>query len=541
MSLSLTDLFCGLGGSTTGALDVPGITVQWAANHWELAVDSHNANHPDTKHLLSDISQTDPRYISTTDLLWASPECTNHSRAKGRKKIYQPDMFGDNLPDEAAERSRATMWDVVRFTEVHRYKAIIVENVVEVLDWAPDGAPVGCLFESWLLTLRSMGYKHRIVSLNSMHAQGHGLPAPQSRDRVYVCLWLSGNPAPDFERMLRPKAYCPTCDELVDAMQAWKRPDARAGRYRSQYVYRCPRVSCRNQIVEPAWLPALSFIDLTNLGQRIGDRDRPLAHKTMLRLEHGRDKFWLPLLLETANGYDAADPRHPRHLDPDSYWRAWPLTEPVRTMHTRESKGLALHPLMVPAGGTWNDAASSSIEVARTRTTRESEGLAFAPMLIPVEGRDGKQSQSAAQAARTMTTRNETGVALPPFVAELRGGGSKARLASDPLATVTASGNHHALVMPYYGNGQVQPAERPLPTVTTVDRHAVMQNPSIDLNDVHFRMLEPSEIKQAMAFPADYLVLGNRREQVKLAGNAVTPCSARDLVAAVAESLGVAA
>ena len=52
-----------------------------------------------------------------TDLLWASPECTNHSRAKGRKLPTQPDLFGDVLPDAAADRSRATMWDVVRFTE----------------------------------------------------------------------------------------------------------------------------------------------------------------------------------------------------------------------------------------------------------------------------------------------------------------------------------------------------------------------------------------------------------------------------------------
>lgn len=56
---------------------------------------------------------------------------------------------------------------------------------------------------------------------------------------------------------------------------------------------------------------------------------------------------------------------------------------------------------------------------------------------------------------------------------------------------------------------------------------------------VRFRMLEPSEIKRGMAFPAEYVMLGNRREQVKMAGNAVVPPAARDLVGAVAESLGV--
>ena len=49
----------------------------------------------------------------------------------------QGQLWGEALPDEAAERSRATMWDVVRFSEHHRYAAVIVENVVEVAQWLP--------------------------------------------------------------------------------------------------------------------------------------------------------------------------------------------------------------------------------------------------------------------------------------------------------------------------------------------------------------------------------------------------------------------
>jgi DNA (cytosine-5)-methyltransferase 1 len=44
-----------------------------------------------------------------------------------------------------------------------------------------------------------------------------------------------------------------------------------------------------------------------------------------------------------------------------------------------------------------------------------------------------------------------------------------------------------------------------------------------------------------MDFPTEYVILGNRREQVRQAGNAVTPPAARDLVGVVAESLGVVA
>lgn len=529
-NLTMTDLFCGAGGSSTGALSVPGVSIRLAANHWDKAIETHNANHPDTDHLQADISNTDPRYVPTTDLLWASPECTNHSRAKGMKKAQsQPDLFGDVLPDEAAERSRATMWDVVRFTEAHRYRAIMVENVVEVVDWLP--------FDAWLMAMHAMGYDHKIVSLNSMHAQSRGLPAPQSRDRVYIVFWLKGERAPDLHRMQRPKAWCPECGELVDSLQTWKKPGTRTGRYRSQYVYRCPKHSCRGQIVEPGWLPALSFIDLSNQGTRLGDRNKPLAEKTMRRIEHGVNKFWAPMLVETANGYDAADPKHPRHMDPESYWRAWAASDPIRTMHTRESKALVLPPLMTPVEGREGKWATSSNDPIRTMTTRSETAVMMPPFMLErrfeyrTRGLDGPLST---------VTANDTSKALlmPPMIAELRGGGSKARLARDPLATVTASGNHHALVTSYYGSTEgATSSDQSLPTVTTHERHAIAMGQTVNMDDVRFRMLEPSEIKQAMAFPADYEMRGNRREQVKLSGNAVTPPAARDLIACVAEAI----
>ena len=50
-------------------------------------------------------------------------------------------------------------------------------------------------------------------------------------------------------------------------------------------------------------------------------------------------------------------------------------------------------------------------------------------------------------------------------------------------------------------------------------------------------MLQPHEIKAAMAFPGDYVVLGNKRDQVKQCGNAVTPPAMEFLIRAVTESL----
>jgi len=76
MSLTVTDLFAGAGGSSTGMVAIPGVAVTIAANHLQLAVDVHNANHPSTDHACVDLHMEDPRYFPRTDILWASPECT---------------------------------------------------------------------------------------------------------------------------------------------------------------------------------------------------------------------------------------------------------------------------------------------------------------------------------------------------------------------------------------------------------------------------------------------------------------------------------
>ena len=49
-----------------------------------------------------------------------------------------------------------------------------------------------------------------------------------------------------------------------------------------------------------------------------------------------------------------------------------------------------------------------------------------------------------------------------------------------------------------------------------------------------------ARIAAGMAFPADYIWQGTKRARVRMAGNAVTPPAARDLIAAVVDSLEAA-
>ncbi|MFD8577340.1 DNA cytosine methyltransferase [Streptomyces virginiae] len=542
--LTVMDWFCGAGGSSQGAHAIPGVRVARAANHWERAIESHAANFPEVDHYRGDIREAPVDRWPVTDIFWASPECPQWSNARGKKRDFadslQGDLFGDAYaPSEEVERSRALMEEVPMYLRGVQdrgglVKAGVVENVVDVRAWDQ--------WDRWLGEIKKLGYSTRTIALNSMHADPRALhAAPQSRDRLYVAYWHHTlGRTPDWSKWLRPRAWCTGCDEWVRAVQVFKDPAKDMGRYRQQYVYRCPQVKCRNQVVEPSTLPAAVAIDWSLPGQRIGDRAKPLADKTLARIQAGLDKFAKPITLEAAGNTFERRPGV----------RTWPVDAPLTTQTTTPTKAMAYEPFMVPAGGTWRDAPSSVLDPMACRTTRENDGLAIPPLLIPVEGRDGKEPASANSPLRTQTARNETGLAWLPFMVTMRGGGDqlRGRAIHEALGTVSANGNHHGLVapntpvdwqhllVPYYGNSTPRPVSEPIGTLSTRDRYALVKG-DVDINDVLFRMLEPHEIGRAMSFADQYIVLGSKRERVRQYGNAVTPNAAEVILCALVEAI----
>ncbi|WP_433467019.1 DNA cytosine methyltransferase [Spirillospora sp. CA-128828] len=555
--LTLYDEFSGAGGSTQGAAAVPGVRPVFVANHDDTAIASHAANFPGVEHYKGNVVEADITRFPYAHLFWASPACPPWTDARGVKRDFdrtnQQVLFGPDGPTENIARARALMEEVPRYLRHWADKGRpvlggVVENVIQVTKWDQFGR--------WRREIEAIGpYEVYVIAFNSMHARPvASRRAPQSRDRAFIMyIHKAFGRRPDLRKWLSPKAYCPTCDRTVAAMQVFKKPGAFMGRYRQQYLYRCPSTSCRNQVVDPDVLPAAHAIDWTITGKRIGDRDEPLAAATLARIQAGITRYWTPVL--------------------------------------------------TPAGGTWRKDATTVHEPMPARTTRENDGIAVPPpvppLMVPVEGRPGKTAAPASTPLRTQTARNETGIALAaqgltePFLVPLRGGGDKenARPIGDPLTTVTASGNHHGLVapaamvmrnntprgdlaqmctpaseplrtlttaghqslitaehllVPYYGNGTARPASEPVGTLSTRDRYALAQNAAqataedtagVDLDDVLFRMLEPHEIGAAMAFGDDYIVLGNKRQRVRQYGNAVTPPVAEVLVSALVEAI----
>ena len=391
--LTVTDQFCGAGGSSLGAT-AAGLELQLALNHWPRAIETHNTNFPNARHDCTDISACNPRRYSSTDLLIASPECTNHSVAKGqtRRHQYQPDLFGEGKPDPAAERSRATMWDVPRFAEFHDYRLIIVENVVDARQWV--------MWDAWLHAMTLLGYDHQCVYFNSMHAW----PTPQSRDRLYVVFWKKKNKRPDLS--FCPLAYCPFCATDVQAVQIWKNPMRRFGRYKQQYFYACP--DCQKR-VEPYYYCAANAIDWSLPALPIKDRPKPLREKTMQRIRAGLQKFTQasPLLVEL--GFAQAQNN-----------RSQPLTNPLATQTTRQTQGLLIPPYIIELRHN-GEARALTAALSTICTSGAHHGLVM-PFTVSVNHSTDRVRPVTASHP-TMMPEGNPALIIPAFVTSYYGGG----------------------------------------------------------------------------------------------------------------------
>lgn len=466
---TFTDQFCGAGGSSQGAIKAGG-EAKVALNHWKLAVETYSTNIPDALVDCTDVSACDPRRYPSTDFLITSPECTNHSIAQGKKLVKkQLELYQTLKLDPAAERSRATMWDVPRFAEYHNYNGIIVENVVDARKWV--------MFDAWLMAMTSLGYKHRCVYANSMFFH----PTPQSRDRMYVIFWKKGNKAPNLD--YTPLAYCDHCGRNIVAVQTWKRVDKKYGKYKQQYIYCCP---VHGKPVTPYYYASFNCIDWSDIGQRIGDRATPLKPSTISRIEYGLKKY---------------------------------ETEPIifHAGYGKEARGVV----------------RSVIDPAFTQTTIPTQAIVkHQPFIIKAEHTSQKNVRGVNDAFQTQTTRQSESMVIPPLLTTLRKNGN-AFPATNVLKTVTAGGINAGMVTTeswncflssyYNGSHCTKHITEETGTIPTVDRFSLTQYCQPQIEDCYYRMLKAGEIKLAMAFDREYKVIGNSRDQVKQLGNAVTP------------------
>lgn len=181
----IVDCFAGGGGASEGIRLALGRDPDIAINHDPIAIAMHRVNHPRTHHFEADVWRVDPLAATggkRVGLMWASPDCTHHSKAKGGK------------PRESGRRDLA--WVVVVWAKQVRPRVILLENVEEFRQWGPltaTGQPCkkrkGSTFEAWCAELKRLGYK---IEHRELRACDYG--APTTRKRLFLVARCDGRP-----------------------------------------------------------------------------------------------------------------------------------------------------------------------------------------------------------------------------------------------------------------------------------------------------------------------------------------------------------
>lgn len=437
----IADLFCGAGGSSTGAVRaiqaMGGEIDLVAVNHWNVAIATHSRNHPHARHYCVNLDAARPEELvpeGYLDLLMASPECTFFSRARGGKPIH--------------DQSRMSAWHVQRWASTLDIRCILVENVAEFTTWGPllpsgrpDPAKKGVYFEAWIQALWGMGYT---VQWRLLNAADYG--DATTRVRFFLQARKDGN-------LIR-----------------WPEPS------------HAPAGSGEMFGSRPRWRAARDIIDWQNPGKSLLTRKKPLSEKTRRRIARGLEKFGGPLapLYISLLDLEPGEVTGKGHGEPFIYANrnhSAPRStdEPLPTIVGAEWGIGFVNPTVEPfvLGQQSGSAARSTGEPIPTVSTDGAIAL-VEPMVTNYYGTG--ITHSVDEPLPTITTRDRFGLCSPLIVPVVHGeknGQVRAPHSSDdPLPAITtkrcfglAEPTVEPFVLSRFGNETVRPVDEPLPTV----------------------------------------------------------------------------
>jgi DNA (cytosine-5)-methyltransferase 1 len=545
-TLKADGYFCGAGGlevAFKSAIAHLGIdaAIRIGVNHWNLAIDSFSANHPEANVACMDVRTFDPTQFGRSDIGLLAPACEKFSRGRGIADDYDQQVMQLSLWEAEeqslkekqsrwermkekerekarleADYSRLSMYQVVRLIDYNRWPIAFVENVCDALKWAH--------YPKWVHEIEALGYWVQPVIWNAMFARPPGIEelmlcpglVPQSRNRVIWVISRKDLPKPDLR--FDKAAYCARCEQVVMGRQTWKNPTNQIVRgindYGPQWYYSCPH--CR-QPVEPPITPAYSIIDWSIPCPTVGARKdaafrkkhncRVIKPTTRDRLGRGLRKFGVQPLL-------------------------------IGTDHTQNK-----------TGKVWGGNG-----VSPTQTTRQTLGIAVpptSPFIVQMYGTDNARAIDRPMGTVTTAGGAHHFVTLPPGFngAWLHSYYSREDVSTgihEPVPTVTGQPRHGVVLSPflssYYGNSIGSSLNSSVPTITTRDRHSLvlpsgecldLDNPddlerAIDL--CGFRMFNIGEIKRVQGLPDGFVLKGNQKQKGHLAGQAVPPPSAAEIM-----------
>lgn len=514
------DLFCGAGGTSSGlwhACQELGAKLELLAiNHWNVAISTHQANHPHARHLCESLDNVDPRKAVPSgrlNLLVASPECTHHSNARGGKPM--------------SDQSRASAWHILRWAEALYIESIIIENVREFRSWGPlgsDGRPLkskqGETFSAFLNALSSLGYavEHRVLN-----AANYG--DPTTRERLFIVARRGGR------KVVWPEqSHAQNNETLFGNLKPWR--------------------------------PAREIIDWGIPGESIFSRKKPLAPATLARIEAGLRKFgganaepFLVILRNHADGRSLDSPvpaitaggNHIGLCEPFIFAhqrrgnQPTSVDEPIQTLTASSSDFALVEPFVI---GQQSGATPRSLEKPLPTIATDGAIALVEPFIVPFFGeRSGQEPRThSIDSPLPTVTGHGAGALVEPFIMPVNHGKNDKRAYSmdrpfPAVTTVDAWSVVEPFVVKYNGTAKARPLTEPLDTVTTKDRFGLVETEQGPVKvDIRFRMLRPHELARAMSFGDDYKFSGNRELQVKQIGNAVPVRLAQALCHAVLAS-----
>jgi DNA (cytosine-5)-methyltransferase 1 len=388
----VVDMFCGSGGESQGidwSAKKAGVDIEmFAINHWERAIETHQANFPNAEHICRNVQDINPSDIvpgRKVALMWSSPACTHFSVARGGKPCD--------------DQSRVTPFTILDWLDKLTVDRLIIENVPEFCSWGPldemTRRPIpekkGETFNAFIGMIRALGYS---VDWKVLNAADYG--APTTRRRLFIQAVRNG------------------CEKEI----LW--PEATHARFNPDQI---PTAGL-------SWVPAREIIDWSLPTQIIDERKKPLVPNTMKRILRGIEKYWgpyaKPFLVRYNGGVN----------------RVHSVDDPLPVLDTSNRYGL-VQPLVMHIGQTSSKGRTRSVDEPLATVVTKEEACLIEPLFIPQHSCG--EVRPTTGPLSTVATKGAIGL-VQPLIMEYYGQGI-CHPVSEPVPAITTK-DRFALITP---------------------------------------------------------------------------------------------
>ena len=475
-------LFCGAGGETVGVEnsevdDKKCSIVAAAVNHDENAINSHEANHPHTRHFIEDIRTLDlteliaivnqyrVTYPNARIVLQASLECTHFSKAKG----------GESRDAD----SRSLAEHLFRYIEVIKPDYIEIENVEEFMTWGPLVVKTKSTPE---------GYQYcpcnvkKIKADKTTGAKSHTtlepvwIPDPLRKGEFYRN-WATNvkNHGYHFDyRILNAADF--------GAFTSRKRYFGTFALHGLPIIFPEPTHARIPTLKLEKWRPVKECLDLSDEGLSIFDRKIPICENTFERITAGVIRFVAGGKENFLIKWNSMN---------EGRYQAPGIDEPCPVVSTQNRLGIAKIKFIQQRNS--GNPESKLVDIdgpARTITsTGGNQDLVQAKFISAYYG-NGDNISSIDSPSPTVTTKDRLALVKPEFLINYYSGGGQHSDIETPCPAILQQPKQRLVSLNFidqnFGKSNPVSADQPLGALTTKDKYSIVNCKQPWLMDTNF-------------------------------------------------------